>query len=190
MKNRKIFSRVTLMTVLALALALSVVGGTLAWLASTTLPITNTFTLGEVDVEIEEKFSEGNFAKTEIIILNPDDSKNVDAYVRVALVPMIVDSSGNIQGETVTLDQLNPSFNTDTGDDWFLGNDGYYYYKKVLPVGEATETSLINSINLFVGDKTVRLDVIADGVQAYPAAAVESVWPAVDVVDGELEVAT
>lgn len=157
-----------------IGLMLTLAGVSLAWLISQTSPIVNTFTLGQVDVEIHEGFNSGNTAKTSIIIRNPNNSQNVDAYVRVALIPMIVDEHNEIQGEQVSLDQLGFTLNT---TDWFKGNDGYYYYKNILPVGRETTSLISSSINLTFNDKPVRLDVIADAVQARPAAAVTQVWP-------------
>ncbi len=160
-----------------IGLMLTLAGASLAWLISETSPIVNTFTLGKVDVEIEETFDAGNTAKTSIIIQNPENPQNVDAYVRVALIPMIVDGDGEIQGEQVSLVEL--GFKLNTGEGWFDGGDGYYYYKNIVPVNGAT-ASLIpdgDHISLTYNGKPVRLDVIADAVQARPAAAVTGVWP-------------
>lgn len=143
-----------------IGLMLTLAGVSLAWLISETSPIVNTFTLGKVDVEIQEIFDTGNTAKTSIIIQNAENPQNVDAYVRVALIPMIVDGDGEIQGEQVSLVELGFRLNT---TDWFYG-DGYYYYKNIVPVNEKT-TSLISSgfsIRLTYNGKPVRLDVIAD----------------------------
>jgi hypothetical protein len=69
MKKRKISSRLTLTALLALILVLSIAGVTLAWLVSRTEPIVNTFTLGEVTVEIPEEF-DGD-TKANVAVKNP-----------------------------------------------------------------------------------------------------------------------
>jgi len=189
MKKRKISSRLTLTALLALILVLSIAGVTLAWLVSRTEPIVNTFTLGEVTVEIPEEF-DGD-TKANVAVKNPDNGKTVPAYVRVALVPTWTrDADGKEPvGEPASLSDLNISFNT---ADWFMASDGYYYYRHILPPGMET-TNLINTaIVLTEGNGYhMNLQVIADGVQAHPSAAVEEVWPAVKVAaNGDLGVAS
>ena len=51
----------TLITILATVLVCCcVVGGTLAWLVDSTKTVTNTFTVGNVDIELKETDAEGN----------------------------------------------------------------------------------------------------------------------------------
>lgn len=53
--NRRSVSSKTFVVMLALVLALGcAVGGTIAWLTKTTDPVTNTFTYGNIDIELKE----------------------------------------------------------------------------------------------------------------------------------------
>lgn len=54
-RRRKIRNRRIAMTVaLVLVVALVSVGGTIAWLTATTTPVTNTFTVGNIDITLDE----------------------------------------------------------------------------------------------------------------------------------------
>lgn len=151
--NKKRILLVALCVVLVAALA---IGGTVAWLTASSDAVTNTFTPGDVTVGIEEEFSSDKTAKTSAKIQN---TGNVDAYIRVAVVVNCIDSDGNVIVGT-------PSTWTATNDWTKLG--GYYYYNSVVPAGEATE-------NLLAGDGVVlkdsdgnlySVDILAQGIQA------------------------
>lgn len=54
-KNRRALRRSLLTLSLVLVVAFAAVGGTIAWLTSTTGPVTNTFTVGSVNITLDEK---------------------------------------------------------------------------------------------------------------------------------------
>ncbi|MDD6871339.1 MAG: hypothetical protein PUD68_00680 [Clostridiales bacterium] len=57
MKNRKTRSamrRMLFTLALVLVVAVASVGGTIAWLTATTAPVTNTFTVGNINIELKE----------------------------------------------------------------------------------------------------------------------------------------
>ena len=55
MKNRRNVSNKTVAILLALVLAIGcAVGGTLAWLISQTNPVVNTFTYGDINIDLKE----------------------------------------------------------------------------------------------------------------------------------------
>ena len=57
MKNRKTRSamrRMLFTLALVLVVAVASVGGTIAWLTATTAPVTNTFTVGDINIELKE----------------------------------------------------------------------------------------------------------------------------------------
>ena len=64
MKNRRNVSNKTVAILLALVLAIGcAVGGTLAWLISKTDPVVNTFTYGDINIDLEET-TEGPYTIT------------------------------------------------------------------------------------------------------------------------------
>lgn len=138
-----------LLASLVLLLALAV-GGTVAWLNSSSGPVTNTMIPGQVPITINETFENG--IKRDVSVTN---TGNIDAYIRVAIVANAVDENGNIIAGTA------PDYvslvNTDY---WKLLGDGYYYYKGAVAPNGTTEA-------LFSGNVTVtgELNILAESIQ-------------------------
>lgn len=177
MKNKGlifgIITTVALMSVVA-------TGVTLAALQKSTNDMTNTFDLGSVDTEIEEE-GEGAVKKSRI--------KNVGenaCYVRARVTISPAEAA-----EAIEL--------TGKGTDWdwsqWANGDGYVYYTKVLPVGEASYTSyLFEGVQLkegtdwkSLGIKTFDVTVYEESVQAEMNAAdgsstteMMTIWSAYD----------
>lgn len=146
---------------LALVLILvGTVGGTVAFLATRTNPVVNTFTPGKVTCQVEEKFNER--AKSEAVIRN---TGNVPAYIRVAVVGNTMDGN-NVTGA------YDVSGNLDTTK-WFLGDDGFYYYKGVVQPGDTTSDLIATDIELLTGKQVT---ILASAIQSTPAEAVNSAW--------------
>ena len=89
-RKRPLARPVLLALSLVLVLGLSV-GGTLAYLVTSTGPVTNTFTPGEVKTEIKEEFA--NDIKENVYVTN---TGTVDAYIRAQIVINWVDKDGNM----------------------------------------------------------------------------------------------
>lgn len=137
-----------LLASLVLLLALAV-GGTVAWLNSSSGPVTNTMIPGNVPITINESFD--GTAKSDVSVTN---NGNIDAYIRVAIVANAVDKDGNIIAGKA------PSY-TVNEEKWQKLKDGYYYYKGAVAPGETTAA-------LFSGDVTVtggELNILAESIQ-------------------------
>ena len=150
-----------LIIALALILVLAV-GGTVAYIFTQTGPVINTFTPTEAKITVDEKIS-GN-QKTEITVKNT--STGVPVYIRVALIANMIDEDGNVTGAATV-----PTFTR--GENWILGDDGYYYYTEPVPVGESTGNLLQSSMKL---DENMQVVVLADAIQAEPTTAVTQAW--------------
>ena len=136
-----------LLASLVLLLALAV-GGTVAWLNSSSGPVTNTMIPGQVPITINETFN--GTTKSGVTVTNKG---NIDAYIRVAIVANAVDENGNIIAGTA------PSYTVDETK-WQL-LDGYYYYKGAVKPDRTTE-------QLFKGDVKVtggELNILAESIQ-------------------------
>lgn len=176
--------------VAALALATAVtVGGTLAWLTAHTDSVTNTFTMGNVDPDVEESFDPDAGTKSEIKVTN---NGSVEAYVRVALV--FSWRNGAVAGQYndgeqpggdivagTPMEGQDYEMSENLGEGWVLGSDGYYYYTKpVAPKGGKTETSLCTITVLPGSEKAAEynldVQVLADSIQAAPETAVTTMW--------------
>ncbi len=166
----------SLAALIALVLIICVaVGGTIAYIVTQTDKVENKFTPADVKIEIHETFNGTD--KSSITVENVNDAKNVPCYIRVKLVSNMQDKDGNVTGSAVLGDIA-------LGTNWFKGNDGCYYYKDVVNVGDATD-------NLLADGSTIKLttgqvvEVLAEGIQATPIDAVKAAWG--DAIASQLE---
>lgn len=155
---------------LSMVLLLTVaIGGTLAYLATNSEPITNTFTPSHVTCKVTENFSNG--VKSNVNVENTGDT---DAYIRVRLVTYRTNADGQHIGGTATIPDFTP------GTNWVEYGDYYYYTLPVKP-GEKPATDLISSITLNQNYKDAdggnqAIDVMAEAIQSGPAEAVGQAW--------------
>lgn len=148
---------------------------TLAYLADSTKPVTNTFTPSSVTCYVEETFN-GN-AKSDVKIKNTGD---IDAYIRVAVVANWVKDGNIVAPATVAITPANG---------WFKAGD-YYYYPAVVAAGDSTENLYSDSITAGTAGTApdgakLKVDILAEAIQAEGYAI--SNWSAVSVsTDGTL----
>lgn len=96
----------------------------------------NAMTFGENVIETEEEFPNpdpkpGDSVKKEVSIKNTGD---VPCFVRTKVL------FSNDKAESVSTIDINTT-------DWIKRDDGYYYYKKILPV-EKTTTNLMTAVKI------------------------------------------
>lgn len=141
--------KLTVLVALLLLVTVSV-GGTLAWLATQTAPVTNTFTPSHVTTAVDEQIK--GSTKESVSIKNTGDT---NAYLRATYVLNYVDADGNILPGTpdVTL--------TENTENWDKGSDGYYYSKNSV----APDASLELFTNVTAG-AGVQMTIIAEGIQS------------------------
>ena len=164
------------------------VGGTIAYIVTSTNDVKNTFEPAQVACEVNETFN--GETKENVTIMNTGD---IDAYIRAAIVVTWKDAEGNIsatQPRLATTDNaMDYIMNLNLGD-WIKGNDGYYYFKYPVAPGKATEAALIASCE--VSDSadipdgySLSVEILADAIQSTPDNAVAESWKAVHVVEDE-----
>ena len=182
------YRKMLLLGLAALALAGTVVAGSIAWLVSSPGGLVNTFKLGEVDNEVWEGGNGGEDHGNEasdgdgIVTLGKTAAKKnvqirnagtVNAYIRVALVPVWRTADGKGTGLEANLTQLtiapNPFPGSNTG--WVKKGDYYYYKYPVTPDGYTTsllESATVNYAGLseVYEDKHFELQVISQAIQA------------------------
>lgn len=157
----------SLAALIALVLIICVaVGGTIAYIVTQTDKVENKFTPADVKIEIHETFK--NNIKSSITVENVNDAKNVPCYIRVKLVSNMQDDKGNVIG-SAAIGDFQPN------DNWFKGDDGCYYYKEVVAVGDATANLLAAGQKITLADGQV-VEVLAEGIQATPIDAVKAAW--------------
>ena len=181
MKTKKPVALVALLLLLCCTVA-----GTLAYLVTSTDPVTNTFTPAEVKTEVTESFVEdkGELVKSNVQIKN---NGKIDAYIRVAVVVNWADKDGNVYGGAV------PKEGTDytepvLQDGWIKVGD-YYYYTSAVPAGSSTGTLFAPIEQLKTCQDTnygLQITILADGIQSVPDTVVKDVWKVVEVKGGQL----
>ena len=136
-----------LLASLVLLLALAV-GGTVAWLNTSSGPVTNTMTPGNVPITINETFN--GATKSEVSVTN---NGNIDAYIRVAIVANAVDAEGNVVAGN------KPVYTINTANWQEL--DGYYYYKGAVAPDGTTKELFTKPVTVTGGE----LNILAESIQ-------------------------
>lgn len=162
--------KIALLALSLATVALIGVGATLAYFTDTATA-NNVLTMGKVDIELDEP----NFAgdeNNELKDVLPGDvitkdptitvaSDSEDCYIRTRVVFTNLDAT---QQEAL-LDKINI-------DDtlWFLGSDGYYYYKNKLTAGAEVvffdEVTIPETWGNEFAAASIGLDVTAEAIQA------------------------
>lgn len=146
LKNKKRFIAVFL-------LCLVTVGLTVALAMVNTDPLTNSFSIGEIDTEIYEE----DVTATDGVINKEPQVKNNSNNPALVRVRMVISPSNMI---TVSKDGQDSKANLIINSAyWTYNEDGYYYYKTVLKGNEKTQPlftqikGIINSDNKFINEK-------------------------------------
>ena len=157
--NRK--KGILLLTAAVLILVCGV-GGTLAYLITQTAPVTNTFTPAQVTSQVIEKMD--GTTKSDVKIEN---TGNVSAYIRAAIVITWKDAQGNTMPTVPVRDQdYTLSINT---EDWTLNyDDGYYYYNDIVAAGGSTEKLINRCVSnvTYTDGRRLCVEVIGSAIQA------------------------
>ena len=141
--RRPLLLLVSLVLILALA-----VGGTVAWLNSSSGPVENTMIPGEVPITINETFADG--VKSGVSVTNKG---NIDAYIRVAIVANAVNAEGNVVAGN------KPGYTINTANWQEL--DGYYYYKGAVAPDGTTKELFTEPVTVTDGE----LNILAESIQ-------------------------
>lgn len=165
---------VAVMAAVSLLLALAV-GGTVAYIAAKSALIKNQFQPAQVSCEVE---TNGDTIKVE-------NTSDVSAYIRAAVVVNWMDASGNVYG----IAPKDSEYKLQYGGDWQKVGDFYYYKAKVsAPVSKKDNDKvftapLINGITVTgtaPDGYTLTVEVVAEAIQAEGlkngVKAVEDAW--------------
>ena len=166
--------RQSLVLVASILLILAIsVGGTLAYLATQTGSVANTFTPTSVGTHIDE-VKDGNVKKN-VTVTN---TGSTDAYVRAAIVVTWINDDGQVYPQAPVLGtDYTMELNTGTTGAWTAYN-GYYYCKA--PVAGGGKTGVLISSAEPTGDAPegyyLSIEILAQAIQAEPKAAVIDAW--------------
>lgn len=169
------------------------VGGTIAFLTDWTKPITNTFQMSTVNIDITDKVEEG--VKYNVGVTNTS-TDGVPIYARIRFVTYWENDKGEIVAsdeqpilpfEPGSQDKDGKKMALDT-ENWFECN-GYYYYRHQLNKGDTAE--LFDSFIMAQDEKKGLhqvLEVLAEGIQSMPAEAVQTAWGLTVDFNGDLTI--
>ena len=176
--------KVSLLLVSLVLIAAIAVGSTVAFIATSTEPITNIFNPANVTIDIDEKFEKG--VKTDVQVKN---TGSTDAFIRAKIVVTWKDANGNVSA-TKPVEGTDYTMTLSTAD-WFLGSDGFYYCRKsVAPNGGSTPV-LITACKKVDGvtppdGYDLSVEIIASGIQSTPDGAVKEAWGMTVDANGQL----
>lgn len=175
--------KVSLLLVSLVLIAAIAVGSTVAFIATSTEPITNIFNPANVTIDIDEKFENG--VKTDVQVKN---TGNTDAFIRAKIVVTWKDKDGNVSA-TKPVEDTDYTM-TLNNTDWFLGDDGFYYCKtSVEPNGSTpaliTECKKADGVTPPDG-YDLSVEIIASGIQSTPDGAVKEAWGMTVDANGQL----
>lgn len=176
MKRMKSRKKTILLAVTITLVLVASVGGTIAWITTSTPGIENKFTPSTVKTGIEENFDKT--VKTDITVKNTGDTA---VYVRVALVGNWCNEKGEI------VEKWTPSITPGSG--WKDGNDGYYYYTTPLQPTKGT-SDLLNggSIDTKANNGLhLEVTVLHQSIQANPTSVVEGLWSVTVDANGNIQ---
>lgn len=167
MKTKKPVALVALLVLLCCTVA-----GTLAYLVDKTPEVKNTFEPASVSTAVEETFKNGE--KKDVKIQNTGD---IDAYIRAAVIINWADKDGNVSATPVEDGDYKIKY--DTSNTWKKIGD-YWYYTNPVAADSLTEKALIESCAPVAGKApegyNLQVTILADGIQSEPLTAIKEAW--------------
>lgn len=162
--------RILLLAALVMILT-AAIGGTIAYIVTSTTAVENTFTPAKVETEIKETFD--GTVKTNVSVKNTGE---VAAYIRAAIVVSWKTTAGETYAIAPGADDYTITLNE---TDWVKIGD-YWYCKAPVAVGANTAV-LIDECKLKEGVTPpngyyLSVDVITSAIQAEPTDAVTGAW--------------
>ena len=175
-------NRTAVLLIAIILLISTAVGSTVAFLATKTEPVENSFEYANVSCEVmQDRDTDGSS------IVKVKNTGTISAYIRAAVVANWIDKDGNIaasvpEGYSYDL--------TCSSGSWVQGNDGFFYYLLPVAPGALTEGSLLTCTVACPEDPeyTLSVEVLTEAIQSTPASAVNEAWNVAVDGDGKLSV--
>lgn len=168
-------NRTAVLLIAIILLISTAVGSTVAFLATKTEPVENSFEYANVSCKVTQN------CDTDGSIVQVKNTGTISAYIRAAVVANWIDVDGNISAsvpEGYSYDL------TCSSGSWAQGKDGFFYYLLPVAPGALTEGSLLTCTVACPEDPeyTLSVEVLTEAIQSTPASAVNEAWSA--AVDG------
>ena len=174
-------NRTAVLLIAIILLISTAVGSTVAFLATKTEPVENSFEYANVSCKVTQN------CDTDGSIVQVKNTGTISAYIRAAVVANWIDADGNIaasvpEGYSYDL--------TCSSGSWAQGKDGFFYYLLPVAPGASTEGNLLTCTvtGPETPEYTLSVEVLAEAIQSTPASAVNEAWNVVVDGDGKLSV--
>ena len=169
-------NRTAVLLIAVILLISTAVGSTVAFLATKTEPVENSFEYANVSCKVTQN------CDTDGSIVQVKNTGTISAYIRAAVVANWIDVDGNIaasvpEGYSYDL--------TCSSGSWAQGKDGFFYYLLPVAPGASTEGNLLTCTVTCpeTPEYTLSVEVLAEAIQSTPASAVNEAWNV--AVDGD-----
>lgn len=167
------FGRKSLVLALAVVVAMSsVIGGTLAWLIDDTKPITNTFTYGDINIDLEETDSEND----------DDEDPTTNTFIMPPGKPITKDPKVTVLKDSWLFVELEKSaifddfLTYEMAEGWTaVPNTTGVYYRTVDETVEDTEFYVIKNNQVLVKEEVTKemLNALnAEGAENHPTLVI------------------
>lgn len=175
-------NRTAVLLIAIILLISTAVGSTVAFLATKTEPVENSFEYANVSCEVMQgRDTDGSS------IVQVKNTGTISAYIRAAVVANWMDTDGNIaasvpEGYSYEL--------TCSSGSWVQGTDGFFYYLLPVAPSASTEGNLLTcTVTCPETPKyTLSVEVLTEAIQSTPASAVNEAWNVEVDGDGKLSV--
>ena len=174
-------NRTAVLLIAIILLISTAVGSTVAFLATKTEPVENSFEYANVSCKVTQN------CDTDGSIVQVKNTGTISAYIRAAVVANWMDVDGNIaasvpEGYSYDL--------TCSSGSWAKGTDGFFYYLLPVAPDALTEGSLLTCTVTCPENPeyTLSVEVLAEAIQSTPASAVNEAWNVAVDGDGKLSV--
>lgn len=175
-------NRTAVLLIAIILLISTAVGSTVAFLATKTEPVENSFEYANVSCEVmQDRDTDGSS------IVKVKNTGTISAYIRAAVVANWMDVDGNIaasvpEGYSYDL--------TCSSGSWVQGTDGFFYYLLPVAPGALMEGNLLTCTVACPENPeyTLSVEVLAEAIQSTPASAVKEAWNVEVDGDGKLSV--
>lgn len=174
-------NRTAVLLIAVILLISTAVGSTVAFLATKTEPVENSFEYADVSCEVMQDHTDGSS------IVKVKNTGTISAYIRAAVVANWIDVDENIaasvpEGYSYDL--------TCSSGSWVQGKDGFFYYLLPVAPGALTEGNFLTCTVTCPAtpEYTLSVEVLAEAIQSTPASAVNEAWNVAVDGDGKLSV--
>ena len=169
-------NRAAVLLIAIILLISTAVGSTVAFLATKTEPMENSFEYANVSCKVTQN------CDTDGSIVQVKNTGTISAYIRAAVVANWIDVDGNIAAS------VPEGYSYDlpcSSGSWAQGKDGFFYYLLPVAPGASTEGNLLTCTVTCpeTPEYTLSAEVLAEAIQSTPASAVNEAWNV--AVDGD-----